>query len=324
MKNACNNRRFTNPHIQDKQRSFLAFLLWKFGCYDDKIFDPAPKDFSFPFIPKPANSPRDTVKWINHSTILIKKNDVHILTDPIWSKRCSPLSFFGPKRKFLPPLGLEELPKIDLVLISHDHYDHLDLATVQRLHRLFPNIHWCVPAKVRGLLEKEGISSISECNWWDQIDLSFPSCDLKITAVPAQHFSGRSGRDLNATLWAGWVVEFKNERPKQLYFAGDTGYNPIDFKKIGERWKQFDLSLIPIGSYLPRKFMSAVHVEPEDAVRIHQEVRSQLSIATHWKTFDLADEPMNQPPYDLWKALQKLHVDPSSFFVLDPGYEISW
>jgi N-acyl-phosphatidylethanolamine-hydrolysing phospholipase D len=106
---------------------------------------------------------------------------------------------------------------------------------VQSLHRLFPNIHWCVPAKVRALLEKEGISSISECNWWDQIDLSFPSCDLKITAVPAQHFSGRSGRDLNTTLWAGWVVEFKNERPKQLYFAGDTGYNPIDFKKIGPR-----------------------------------------------------------------------------------------
>jgi N-acyl-phosphatidylethanolamine-hydrolysing phospholipase D len=148
--------------------------------------------------------------------------------------------------------------------------------------------------------------------WWEETELNFPRLKLKATGVPAQHFSGRSAVGINPTLWLGWVVEFTRSsgEQKRLYFVGDTGYNRYDFKAIGARWKTVDLSLIPIGSYSPRKFMKSVHVEPEDAVRIHVDVRSKLSVGIHWKTFNLSDEPMQQPPYDLFCALEKQKIDP--------------
>jgi N-acyl-phosphatidylethanolamine-hydrolysing phospholipase D len=266
--------------------------------------------------------------WINHSTFLIKVENVHILTDPIWSQRCSPVSFFGPKRRHPPALALKTLPKIDYVLISHNHYDHLDKKTVLELFALYPDITWLVPLGVQSWFTKLGISKVFEHTWWESRELSNPASSLKIsiTAVPAQHFSGRNTKDINSTLWVGWVVEFKkdNSHSKRFYFVGDTGYNPYDFKKIGEHWQEMDLSLIPIGSYVPRKFMSPVHIEPFDAVRIHQEVKSKLSIGMHWKTFRLSDEPLNQPPYDLYLALQKEGIDPSHFLALEPGHEINW
>lgn len=269
------------------------------------------------------------VTWVNHSTFLIQIEGVHILTDPIWSDRCSPLKKLGPKRHHPPPFRISELPRIDYVLISHNHYDHLDKDSVLKLFKRFPEITWIVPMGVKAWFLKKGISKILELSWWDEFSIaskSHPHLNLKVTAVPSQHFSGRRGYDLNQTLWVGWVVECERQKKplKRFYFVGDTGYNHYDFKKIGEKWGSMDLSLIPIGSYSPRKFMSPVHIDPQSAVQIHQEVGSHLSIGMHWKTFRLSDESPHQPPYDLFVSLQKRGIDPLSFLVLEPGHAINW
>lgn len=320
-------QRFSNPHVQDDHRTLLDVFYWKMGKYREKVPSPVvPPDFVFPVPQKQVDEQKPKVRWINHSTFLLEIDGMRILTDPIWSERCSPFSFLGPKRRHAAPISIKELPPIDLVLISHDHYDHLDEKSVLALHRHFPQILWLVPTGVKRWFEKRGISHVVEKGWWEEIELAFPQLTIKATATPTQHFSGRKALQLNRTLWMGWVVQFfqKHELKKSLYFVGDTGYNPIDFKAVGDRFGKMDLSLIPIGCYIPRDFMSCVHIEPENAVRIHQEVKSQLSLGMHWKTFHLSDEPMNQPPYDLFLALQKAKIDPHTFLAVEPGHALNW
>lgn len=320
------SKRFFNPHVKETRRTVFDVLLWKLGHYADPPHPKIPEGFFFPIPEQKLDPESPTVTWINHSTALIKIDGIHILTDPVWSKRCSPISFIGPKRNHPPALPLSALPKIDLVLLSHDHYDHLDKATVTELQRRFPEILWLVPYQVKAWFTKRGITQVHELGWWEEKELALSGGQVKITGVPAQHFSGRTAVGINPTLWMGWVLErvrSSGER-KLLYFVGDTGYNPYDFKAIGSRWKKIDLSLIPIGSYSPRKFMQSVHIAPEEAVKIHTDVHSLLSIGVHWKTFNLADEPIEQPPYDLFRALQKQQVDPATFLVLPPGKEINW
>ncbi len=228
----------------------------------------------------------------------------------------------GPKRTHPPGISLSGLPKIDIVLISHNHYDHLDKRTVLALSRLFPHIAWFVPKGVKQWFDRLGISPVYELSWWEERELSIP---IKLTAVPAQHFSGRSSFGHNSSLWMGWVLESEHAgTQKKCYFVGDTGYNPFDFASIGERFGPIDLALVPIGTYRPRAFMRDVHVDPTESVRIHMDVGSLLSIGMHWKTFCLSDEPMDRPPYDLFHALQQAGVDPSQFLVLDPGEEVNW
>ena len=321
-------QRFKNPHIQEIHRKLKEVFLWKIGRYDDpQELRDVPPDFSYPLSPLKSNMETPSVTWINHSSFLVRFNQIHFLFDPIWSERCSPFSFFGPKRSHPPAIPFSDLPKIDYVLISHDHYDHLDKQTVKALFKKFKDIRWIVPTGVKKRLAQWGIPKSSELSWWKmQVFLLPDGITLKVTAVPSQHFSGRSIWDTNTTLWVGWVLEFyqNQELLKCLYFVGDTGYNPIDFRKIGERFKQIDLSLIPIGTYVPKKFMQAVHVNPLEALHIHRDVHSKLSIGIHWKTFNLSDEARNQPPYDLLYHLAHANIDPSTFLVLEPGHEINW
>jgi N-acyl-phosphatidylethanolamine-hydrolysing phospholipase D len=309
---------FVNPHVKQIRRSLWDLILWTLGYYDDPTPPPlAPDSFVYPVPDLPCDLKKPYVLWVNHSTFLIHIDGIHILTDPIWSKRCSPLPFLGPKRRHPTGLTLENLPKIDYVLISHNHYDHLDKKTVARLAELFPEIRWMVPSGVKKWFENLKIDNVTEFSWWEERQFS----NIKVVATPSQHFSGRRGYDVNRTLWVGFVIECGGKR---FYFVGDTGYNPYDFKQIGEKWKSMDLSLIPIGSYLPRSFMSPVHIEPKDALRIHEEVGSKLSIGMHWKTFRLSDEPFHQPPYDLFLALKQEGIDPATFLVLEPGHAINW
>lgn len=328
------NRRFINPHIQNIRRGLWDVILWKTGYYDDPhevpLLQKAPASFTYPLPPAPFNPELPSAMWINHSTTLIQIDGINILTDPIWSDRCSPFSFLGPKRRHEPSVKLEELPIIDYVLISHNHYDHLDRKSVLALHALYPEITWFVPTGVKRWFTKLGISQVIECAWWEEgfvVSKRNPEVSLRATAVPAQHFSGRGGTDLNRTLWAGWVVEVhraEGKALKRLYFVGDTGYNPYDFKQIGEHWKEMDLSLIPIGTYVPKAFMSPVHIGPVDSVKIHSEVHSKLSLGIHWKTFNLSDEASNRPPYDLFLEMQKAGLDPRTFLGLEPGTPINW
>jgi N-acyl-phosphatidylethanolamine-hydrolysing phospholipase D len=313
--------RYINPYRENIRRSLWDVFLWRAGFYDDThTLELAPQDFAYPMPKTPIDTGKPRAVWLNHSSFLVQFGGKTLLTDPIWSNRCSPLPFLGPKRRHLPPLEIEQLPKIDYVLISHNHYDHLDYKSIKKLFKLYPHILWFVPTGVKKWFLHQGITNVVESGWWDETILKE---GLKVTSVPSQHFSGRRISDLNKTLWTGWVVE-NLDINKRVYFVGDTGYNPFDFKKIGEQFGFMDLSLIPIGSYLPRRFMSPVHIEPADAVKIHKEVKSVLSLAMHWKTFRLSDEPMHQPPYDLFLALQKEKMDPLTFLAVEPGFEVNW
>ena len=320
---------YVNPHVEVPQRGFKDFLLWKLGHFDSGKTTHAGKEgFSFPSLESSFNSELPSVTWINHSTFLISVCGVNILTDPIWSSRCSPLSFLGPKRKHPPGVPFSHLPHIDFVLISHNHYDHLDQSTVVELAKKFTRLCWFVPKGVKSWFDLRKITPVYEFDWWDQREVVLSDrqgVKGKITFVPAQHFSGRRGYDLNGSLWGGWIFEGVSKAvSKRCYFVGDTGYNPVDFKKIGELFAPIDLSLIPIGAYEPKAFMEAVHINPEQAVRIHREVGSNLSIGMHWKTFRLTDEPMDLPPYELYQALLKEKIDPSHFVVIEPGQARNW
>lgn len=304
---------FRNPHVENLRRSFWDFILWKLGRYNEKEpREKMPDSFVYPVKPKPFADEGYSALWIGHSTYLIEMNGVNILTDPIWSKYCSPLPIWSLKRRSKVPISLSDLPPIDVVLISHNHYDHLDAKSIKMLHRLYPDIQWVVAKGLKGWFLKRGISRCEELGWWEKI----PIKNGEVQAVPAQHFSGRSLWDNNRTLWCGFVVEIEG---KKLYFSGDTGYNPFDFVEIGKKLGPMDLSLIPIGTYIPKGFMSSVHISPFEAVKIHREVRSSFSLGMHWATFHLSDEPIQRPPFDLYLAMKKEGLALDSFLPIEIG-----
>ncbi len=317
--------RFHNPHCTRIYRRLHHLLLWQLGFFND-LFPPeeAPEDFIYPNPPQLLDPSQPTVTWINHSTFLITVGGVTLLTDPIWSKRCSPLTGFGPKRRHHPPVQIEELPGLDYVLISHNHYDHLDKRTVKEIAARFPHVSWCVPLGVAEWFYKQGIGRVIELDWWETFEplkRGPKGPEVAIHAVPAQHYSGRGPLDHNRSLWAGWMAQVGD---KNFYFVGDTGYNPVHFKEIGEEFGAVDLALIPIGVYTPRRFMAPVHMNPEDAVELHKDVNSKLSVGTHWRTFKLSSEAPFQPPYDLHKAMEKEGLCHSTFRVIHPGQSIHW
>ena len=323
-------RRFANPHISNDRRGIVDFVRWQLGHFNDAFLPPTPpSDFLYPNPQVDLDLTQPKVMWIGHCSFFVSVDEVNFLTDPVWGERCSPFNSFGPKRRHAPPISLEELPSIDYVFISHNHYDHLDEPTVKMLHKLHPDITWIVPLGVKKWFSRRGIKRVVELSWWDNADLSpegNSELTLSITAVPTQHFSGRGVFDTNKTLWCGFVVDFvrKSSENKRFYFVGDTGYNPIDFKAIGNNFEGMDLSLIPIGTYVPHAFMDPVHIDPIRATAIHKEVDSRLSIGMHWNTFRLSTEGRAQPPYDLYLKLREEEIDPLSFRILEPGQIINW
>lgn len=321
---------YINPHCKNTRRRVHDIVLWQLGYYNDKrLLRRPPRDFKYPNPHKKVKNENPTAMWINHCSFLVQIDGLHLLTDPIWSTRCSPIKRFGPRRRHPPPLSLKELPPIDIVLISHDHYDHLDRKTVKELNQCNPHTVWIVPLGVGKWMKKQGIQHVVQLGWWEKKELRVegkPPLSLEVTSVPAQHFSGRNLFDKNQTLWSGYVIYFKRykKKHKKLYFVGDTGYNRKDFKAIGKKFGKIDLSFIPIGTYIPSRFMDPVHIDPKKAAIIHREVGSKLSIGMHWKTFRLSSETQDQPPYDLYCALEKKNIDLSTFRVIDPGQTINW
>jgi N-acyl-phosphatidylethanolamine-hydrolysing phospholipase D len=259
---------------------------------------------------EPGAQPRLT--WLGHASFLFQYQGLNLLTDPVFSDRCSPVSFAGPKRFTPAPLSVDELPDIHLVLISHNHYDHLDRQTVLALHRRFgEKVLFLVPKGVVDWFAQQGIHHAVELDWWQSHQLP----DVEAVFVPAQHFSGRTLRDRNATLWGGWWLVFNDFR---FYFAGDTGYGSI-FSTIREVLGSPDLALLPIGAYSPRWFMKSVHVDPFDAVQIHCDLGAKQSVGMHWGTFVLTDEPMSEPPEKLRQALVEKELPSSCFTVMQHG-----
>ncbi len=260
-----------------------------------------------------------SITWIGHATALVQIGGLNILTDPHFSERASLVQFAGPKRRVPLPVQLKELPRIDLVLISHNHYDHLDINTVKALQAQQGGPpQFVVPLGVDLWFKDLGISTnVQRFDWWESKSL----LGVELHFVPSQHWSSRSPFDQNATLWGGWIVKELGDVPskgKTFYFAGDSGMTK-DFADIGQRFGGFDYSLIPVGAYEPRWFMSDQHVNPDEAVQIHKDVKSKWSLGIHWGTFELTDEPLDQPIGDLPIALNKAKVPASEFVLFKHG-----
>lgn len=334
-------KRYLNPHHKSYHPSSIAdawmdftlwfkeVILWITGLrHDPQVLTEESKALQHlsEYVPKQADLELPLVSWVNHSTFWVKYKGVAFLTDPIWSTRCTPVPGIGPKRKHPVPFDLSSLPLLEFILISHNHFDHLDEPTIRELSRLNPSLIYFTPQGCSSWFHKRGIAQVHELNWWQAHTLEFENLQIRITAVPAQHFSGRGVFDINDTLWCGWVVEYFEDkwRTKSLYFCGDTGYNPIDFKEIGRRFGPVDLSLIPIGAYLPRKIMSTIHVSPYEATLIHKDVQSRLSIGCHYHTFALAQEHISQPPYDLLQAMIVQKMPQEQFLLTQAGQVINW
>lgn len=266
--------------------------------------------------PPARQLPEDIARFtfINHSTVLIQLKGQNILTDPVWSKRVSPFQWIGPKRVRPAGIKFEDLPPIDLVIISHNHYDHLDEATVKRLNAEHHPV-FIVPLGVSGLLKKWSVTNVFELDWEQDKILS---SEITITAVPAIHFSGRGSMDRDATLWCGYVMKSGSTK---IYYAGDSGYGKI-FKEIGNKYGPFDMALIPIGAYQPEWFMSPIHISPKEAVQVHLDVQSKKSIAIHYGTFPLADEGLGDAPKDLEKAVKNNGLNSNDFIILPEGHYI--
>ena len=263
-----------------------------------------------------ANRSQNAITWIGHNTLLLQCNGLNILTDPVFSERCSPVQFAGPRRHQQPGVLLDQLPHIDLVLLSHNHYDHLDARSA---HALLQQVGgppvFAVPLGVDFWFKRHApqlpADKLIYLDWWQTAEVA----GTTLTFVPVQHWSARTPLDRNATLWGAWVLECPGFR---FFFSGDLGYSK-DIADIAERFSGFDLAAIGIGAYEPRWFMQSQHINPDEAVRIQQELQATQAIGIHWGTFELADEALDKPALDLAAARLAHNVAEDSFFVLRHG-----
>lgn len=274
---------------------------------------PALKHTPMPSPPARVEGTEVRITFVNHSTFLIQTQGINIVTDPVWSKVIGPLGLHGVKRLAEPGITFDQLPKIDAILVSHDHYDHLDLPTIRKIvkrddAKIFAGLG------VDTILKGKHITHlhIQTLGWWQEAQISDY---IKVHFVPVQHWSGRWVWDRNASLWGGFVIETPT---KKIFFAGDTGYG-WHFHPIQEKFGPMDIALLPIGAYEPRWFMKDMHMNPEEAVKAHQDLCAKTSIAMHFGTFPLADEGYAQPIEDLQQALLKYKLSDQEFRVLPFG-----
>ncbi len=300
----------------DHRASFRVADMWRFrrsmrqqaALQQDGLPPPVPA----PVVPNDGAALRDNVSklsvtWIGHASFLIQMGGRSILTDPIWSRR-SGVGPFGPTRLVPPGVRLVDLPPIDVVLISHNHYDHLDYETIRWLGN---RPTYLVPSRLGSWFHALGCAKVHECYWWEGVD----ALGLHFDFVPAQHWSGRHLRDRRLTLWGGWLL---NDGAKQLYFAGDSAYFS-GFKEIGQRYPGIDIAFLPIGAYEPAWFMQSVHVNPEEAGQAFLDVGARIMVPMHWGTFKLSAERTDEPPRRLgaWWSAQRL--DPANNWTLAVG-----
>lgn len=310
--NHFDGKKFVNPDDAGNHRYWEVLKWWLSGYDRGSWYRIDEKESSDSPLPKKQVSAGEFhITFVNHATFLLQLDGINILTDPVWSYRASPYQWIGPKRMREPGITFEELPPIDLVLISHNHYDHLDIETVEQLHNRFQP-RFVVPLGVEKLLEDHGITQTVHLDWWNRHEL--PE-NLSVTAVPARHFSGRGLFDRNKTLWCGYVLHSSHGN---IYFAGDTGYGDF-FNEINTRLGPMHTSLLPIGAYKPRWFMEQIHMSPEEAVQAHKDVQSKRSFAMHFGTFPMADDGMYEPVEDLRKARSRHQIHQDQFGVLREG-----
>ena len=313
------NGRYRNPWPNATPPTFRNVIAWR----RTQTTVPRPR----PVLPVPVPSaiayPRAasgtlSATWVGHSTVLLQVGALNVLTDPIWSDRASPMQWAGPRRLTKPGVALDALPPLDAVLLSHNHYDHLDARTVRSLVQRHPSARWFAPLGVARYVRQWGARTVIELDWWNAVDFD----GLRVACTPAQHASGRTPFDRMRTLWCGWALR---SGPHAIFFAGDTAYHP-EFAEIVRRYGPFDLCILPIGAYEPRWFMRPVHVNPEEAVQIcadlagaHPGHAPPVALAVHWGAFSLADEPMDEPPRRARAAWGGMGMDPDRLWILSLG-----
>ncbi len=324
---------FKNNYVEQVDKSFTDLLRWQWQARTQGL----PKPPQTPTATVAADLPRiqayasaytasplqsaPQMTWIGHASMLVQAGGLNVLTDPVFSDRASPVQFAGPQRAQAPGLALAELPPIDVVLISHNHYDHLDKNTVQTLSsRALNATVFIVPLGIKPWMEALGIRNVVELDWWQSHTVK----GVEFHFTPVQHWSARGVADRLQTLWGGWAVLGPD---LHWYFSGDTGYSK-DFADTRQRFASrqtaalgggFDMALIAVGAYEPRWFMKEQHINPAEAVQIHQDLGAKRSVGVHWGTFNLTDEPLDQPPQDLAAARQAQGVADEDFFVMAIG-----
>lgn len=304
-------RRYSNPWPGSVEHGVGSVLKWM----AQRMRQPPPADparSSFVLSSPAFHSPRAsegtlTVTWVGHASTLLQLGPLNVLTDPVWGERASPVRFAGPRRWVQPGIPFDDLPPVDLVVLSHDHYDHFDRRTLRRIVRRHPEARWVAPVGVGRHLRRLGATAVSEHGWWDRETAD--DLGLTVACTPAKHFSGRTPWSRNRTLWSGWVLKAGG---RSVFFAGDTAWHP-EFPQIARRFGPFDLVILPVGAYEPSWMMSAVHMDPVAAVRAYREISGTLAdmghpappmLPVHWGTFKLSDEPMDEPPArlrDAWR-----------------------
>jgi N-acyl-phosphatidylethanolamine-hydrolysing phospholipase D len=294
----------------------LPFMLRRLGTYF-RSDDGAPLRIANDglFLRENARHSVPTVTWVGHATLLVQLGHVTFLTDPIWSDRPSPVPLVGPRRYVAPGIALADLPPIDFIVISHNHYDHLDIPTLRALAERDAETVVYVPLGNAALLHRAGIENVRELDWGQAVEHRA----VTVHCLPSQHWSKRSLNDDRRALWSSWAVTSEQGR---FFFAGDTGYFG-GFREIGARLGPFDLAALPIGAYEPRAMMRASHMNPEEAVQAALDLGARRAVAMHFGTFDLSDEPLDEPPRRFARAAADAGLGADSAWLLDIG-ETRW
>jgi N-acyl-phosphatidylethanolamine-hydrolysing phospholipase D len=325
---------FLNNYVDSVVKSLKDVLRWQADRFRDHL-PPAPRvpipqtaaDLEFVRGNSAAGSAMiPAVTWIGHASMLVQAGGLNVLTDPIFSRRASPVQFLGPSRAQPPGIALDDLPHIDVVLISHNHYDHLDRRSVRRLAQQAGGAPlFLAPLGLKAWLEKLGIERAVELDWWDaHFHTGAEGRSVEFHFTPAQHWSGRSLSDRNRTLWGSWSVLGED---LHWFFTGDTGYSQ-DFADVRRHFAArqtaaqgggFDIALVAVGACLPRWFMKDQHVDLNEAIQVHLDLGAKRSVGVHWGTFALADDPLDLPIHDMAGARDAKNVAEESFFLLPIG-----
>lgn len=322
-----NGRRFRNiwgPHADSDAARFdaessdirhraLDVASWLFrkgigGTKEGKL--PSVITLTKQELAEPGDLPRAV--WLGHAAVLIQQDGLNIITDPVFGERVSPVKFAGPRRLCGRAAETADLPRIDAVVLSHNHYDHAEADTLKFI-ALRGNPEVFVPLRVAPLMRSLGVKRVHELDWWQAAQTEA----YTVTCLPAKHFSGRTATDRNETLWASFMISLRASN-KHIYFAGDTAYSP-HFTEIADVFANIDLTLMPIGAYLPRWFMREVHVSPDEAVQAFKDLKAAKMLGIHWGTYDLADENLDQPKIETIEAAKRLSIDLNQIHVTDIG-----
>ncbi|MGC9271974.1 MBL fold metallo-hydrolase [Acidiphilium sp.] len=307
----CDGTHFFNPEGARRHIRRFAMLKW-LTRRDGRTPWPAHvENTAHPPPPPRVAEHHLALTFIGHSSFLLRLKGLVLLSDPVFSDRCSPVGWAGPRRVRAPGLALADLPRPDAILLSHNHYDHCDLPSLQALRARFGPTPIIAPLGNRAWLQRKGLGPVTELDWWQHISIH----ETRITLTPARHFAARSLTDRNTTLWGGFMLRHAGA---QIYIAGDTGYTGY-FRAIRERLGPPDLALLPIGAYEPRWFMGNVHMNPADAVRAFTELGARRAIGMHFGTFQLTDEAIDAPLRDLATARDAARLPAERFTTLDCG-----